>query len=260
MNKLRQTIKLVLFISVAGMFLAACSDDDDKNIPVKEPSRVITRIDVYKIADVISHLSTVNFVYDSNNRPTLIHNDTPLMNANYSYSDNSKISYSYASENSSLVEVNTTLENGRSYVCKFSNQENPITYSYDNDGYLKSANNNGTILEYKWANGNLESITSTPRGAYNSEYKVSGIANDYNLDLNTLAQWIDDRKDYTEVMNTLGQMAGILGKRSSHIIEDTYYMYDYSFNQDGRLKDMTLIRSNAVGYSFRFSYDDNYIE
>ena len=30
MNKLRPTIKLALFISVAGAFLAACSDDDDK--------------------------------------------------------------------------------------------------------------------------------------------------------------------------------------------------------------------------------------
>ena len=32
MNKLRQSIKLVLFISVASLFFAACSDDDDKSI------------------------------------------------------------------------------------------------------------------------------------------------------------------------------------------------------------------------------------
>lgn len=61
-------------------------------------------------------------------------------------------------------------------------------------------------------NGNLSSITTTPRGTYNSDYKVSTIANDYSLDLNTLAQWIDDRENYTTVMNTFGQMAGILGK------------------------------------------------
>ena len=42
MNKLRQSIKLVLFISVASLFFAACSDDDDKSIPVPEPSRMIT--------------------------------------------------------------------------------------------------------------------------------------------------------------------------------------------------------------------------
>ena len=52
MNKLRPTIKLALFISVAGAFLAACSDDDDKK--PSAPSKIITGIRVYKITDVIS--------------------------------------------------------------------------------------------------------------------------------------------------------------------------------------------------------------
>lgn len=55
MNKLRQSIKLVLFISVASLFFASCSDDDDKSIPVPEPSRVITGIKVHKISDVITY-------------------------------------------------------------------------------------------------------------------------------------------------------------------------------------------------------------
>lgn len=50
MNKLRPTIKLALFISVASLFFAACSDDDDKSIPVPEPSRMITGIKVHKIS------------------------------------------------------------------------------------------------------------------------------------------------------------------------------------------------------------------
>jgi hypothetical protein len=109
-----------------------------------------------------------------------------------------------------------------------------------------------------WESGNLSSITTTPRGTYNSDYRVSNIANDYSLDLNTLAQWIDDRENYTTVMNTFGQMAEILGKRSANILEDTYYIYDYSFRQDGRLKDMTLMGgSENIGYSFRFSYADD---
>mgnify|MGYP000741953432 CR=1 FL=1 len=116
--------------------------------------------------------------------------------------------------------------------------------SYNNEGYLKSSNNNGIVLEYQWNKKNLTSITSTPRGTYNSDYKISTIANDYSLDLNTLAQWIDERPNYINVVNTLGQMAGILGKRSENIIEDTYYTYDYSFLQDGRLKDITLIDTN----------------
>ena len=217
MNKLRPTIKLALFISVAGAFLAACSDDDDKK--PSAPSKIITGIRVYKITDVIS--------------------------------------YNYSSENSPLVEITTTLENGRSYVCKFSNQDSPITYSYNNEGYLKSSNNNGIVLEYQWNKKNLTSITSTPRGTYNSDYKISTIANDYSLDLNTLAQWIDERPNYINVVNTLGQMAGILGKRSENIIEDTYYTYDYSFLQDGRLKDITLIDTNKTGYSFLLRYADS---
>lgn len=260
MNKLRHAIKLILFLSVAGPWLTACSDDDEKSIPAPEPSRVITKIEMYKIADVISRETAITFIYDSNKRPTLIHNESPLINVNYSYLSDSKLSYSYASENSPLVEITTSLENGRSYVCQFSNQESPVTYSYNNDGYLKSANNNGIVLEYTWTKGNLTSITSTPRGTYNSDYKVSTIANDYNMDLNILAQLVDDRQNYMQVMNSLGQAAGILGKRSANIIEDTYYKYEYSFDRNGRLKDMTLLGSNARGYSFRFAYDDNHIE
>ena len=56
MNKLRQSIKLVLFISVASLFFASCSDDDDKSIPVPKPSRMITGIKVHKICGCY-HLS-----------------------------------------------------------------------------------------------------------------------------------------------------------------------------------------------------------
>ena len=75
--------------------------------------------------------------------------------------------------------------------------------------------------------------------------------------MTTLAQWIDERPNYINVVNTLGQMAGILGKRSENIIEDTYYTYDYSFLQDGRLKDITLIDTNKTGYSFLLRYADS---
>lgn len=258
MNKLRQSIKLVLFISVASLFFAACSDDDDKSIPVPEPSRMITGIKVHKISDVITYQGMISLTYDNNKRLTRIYSSSPLAAVNYTYKENSEVSYTYSTENSPLVEISTSLENGRSYVCKFSNRESPVTYSYDNEGYLKSCNNNGTVLEYNWESGNLSSITTTPRGTYNSDYKVSNIANNYSLDLNTLAQWIDDRENYTTIMNTFGQMAEILGKRSSNILEDTYYIYDYSFRQDGRLKDMTLMGgSKNIGYSFRFAYADD---
>lgn len=117
MNKLRPTIKLALFISVAGAFLAACSDDDDKK--PSAPSKIITGIRVYKITDVISYEGDLDFTYDKDKRLTGVRGNAPLTTINYSYGDNSHISYNYSSENSPLVEITTTLENGRSYVCKF---------------------------------------------------------------------------------------------------------------------------------------------
>mgnify|MGYP007045828934 CR=1 FL=1 len=67
MNKLRPTIKLALFISVAGAFLAACSDDDDKK--PSAPSKIITGIRVYKITDVISYEGDLDFTYDKEQTP-----------------------------------------------------------------------------------------------------------------------------------------------------------------------------------------------
>ncbi len=65
MNKLRPTIKLALFISVAGAFLAACSDDDDKK--PSAPSKIITGIRVYKITDVISYEATLTLLMTKTN-------------------------------------------------------------------------------------------------------------------------------------------------------------------------------------------------
>ena len=131
MNKLRPTIKLALFISVASLFFAACSDDDDKSIPVPEPSRMITGIKVHKISDVITYQGMISLTYDNNKRLTRIYSSSPLAAVNYTYKENSEVSYTYSTENSPLVEISTSLENGRSYVCKFSNRESPVTYSYD---------------------------------------------------------------------------------------------------------------------------------
>ena len=96
MNKLRPTIKLALFISVAGAFLAACSDDDDKK--PSAPSKIITGIRVYKITDVISYEGDLDFTYDKDKRLTGVRGNAPLTTINYSYGDNSHISYNYSSE------------------------------------------------------------------------------------------------------------------------------------------------------------------
>lgn len=93
MNKLRPTIKLALFISVASLFFAACSDDDDKSIPVPEPSRMITGIKVHKISDVITYQGMISLTYDNNKRLTRIYSSSPLAAVNYTYKENSEVSY-----------------------------------------------------------------------------------------------------------------------------------------------------------------------
>lgn len=259
MNKLISLTKLVFFLSAICLFTISCSDDDH-NTPVKKPSTVIEKVRITKSTTKVDYQTVLTFSYDSSNRLTKVHADSPLASINYTYSKDSKVNYNYASENSTLVEMKTTLENGRSYMCTFSNKENAATYSYDNSGYLGLCNNNGIVLEYTWEKGNLKAITTTPRGAYNSEFHTSAIANSYSLDLNTLPQLIDERTDYTTVMNTYGQMAGFLGKRSANLVEDTYYTYDYSFYQDGRLKEITLQTSTGEKYAFRIEYTDNALE
>ena len=100
MNKLRPTIKLALFISVASLFFAACSDDDDKSIPVPEPSRMITGIKVHKISDVITYQGMISLTYDNNKRLTRIYSSSPLAAVNYTYKENSEVSYTYSTEKS----------------------------------------------------------------------------------------------------------------------------------------------------------------
>lgn len=259
MNKLISLAKLAFFLCSICLFTISCSDDDNAT-PVKKPSTVVTKVRIYKSTAKTELLTVLLFTYDSNNRLTQIYSASPLTTVNYVYSKDSKVSYNYASENSTLVEMKTTLENGRSYMCTFSNKENAATYSYDNQGYLGLCNNNGVVLEYSWNNGNLKSISTNPRGTYNSEFRTTNIANNYSIDLNTLAQLVDDRTDYIGVMNSYGQIAGFLGKRSANLIEDTYYTYDYSFYQEGRLKDLTLLNSSAEGFTFRIEYADNILE
>lgn len=197
----------------------------------------------------------MQFAYDAQNRLIRIYSNLPLTTINYAYTHHSKAIYSYATETNPLVEVSATLKNGRCTTCTFSNREEGFTYTYSENGYLKSNESDGISIEYAWNNNELSNITTTPRGTYNSQFTTSTIPNDYSLDLNTLAQLVDDRTDYTLVMNTYGQMAGILGNKSAHIAEDTYYDYDYSFYQDGRLKDITL-KSSQESYTFRISYTD----
>lgn len=254
MNKLKSITKLGLLIPVAGLFLFTACSDDDKPAP-PQPSRVISKISIYKTTNTTEHFTDMQFTYDAKNRLTRIYSNLPLSTVNYAYTDDTKVSYSYATETSPLIEVSASLKNGRCTTCTFSNREDAATYTYYENGYLKNNTNNGVSIDYAWTNNALMNITTTPRGTYNSQFTTSTIPNDYSFDLNTLAQLVDDRTDYTIAMNTYGQMAGILGKKSTNIAQDTYYDYDYSFYQDGRLKNLTL-KASKESYTFQITYSD----
>lgn len=253
MNELKSILKITLFLSAVLFISASCSDDKEEPAP-PQPSRVVKQVKIYQSADDTKLLTTISLDYDTQGRLTKIYSSEPLGVVNYTYSADNKVSYNYASANSTLVEVSTDLENGRAYSCSFSDKENDTNYLYDN-GYLRTAKNGNLELKYVWEGSNLKSVTSSPGVLYNNKYNASDVANDYSIDLNTLLQLVDKRADYQSVVNIYGQMAGILGERSSNIIENIEYLYDYNFDKEGRLKQLTTM-TNGEAYTFRISFEE----
>lgn len=259
MKRLNLTYLIVLFFSIPLLVFSSCSDDDDETPPPPaQPSRVIKKIMIYKTTGSETKvLTSVDLVYDRNQRIELIRQSTPLSVINYRYSDDGKISYNYSSESSSLIEVSATLESGKAYVCQFSNSDKPTVYSYTNN-YLRESTNGNLTMQYTWEGENLKSISSLNQ-LYNSKFTPSTVSNDYSLDLNALVQLTDERSGYIETMNVYGQIAGILGARSQYLLQDSDYFYDCSFDQNLRLKEILRMNSEDI-YSFRFSYEDNILQ
>ena len=71
---------------------------------------MITGIKVHKISDVITYQGMISLTYDNNKRLTRIYSSSPLAAVNYTYKENSEVSYTYSTENSPLVEISTSLE------------------------------------------------------------------------------------------------------------------------------------------------------
>lgn len=257
MDKLKSIFKITFFLSAILFITVSCSDDKEEPAP-SQPSRLVKQVKIYHSADETKLLTTLNLDYDMQGRLTKVYSSEPLGVVNYTYSSDDKVTYTYASASSTLVEVSTDLENGRSYSCSFSDKENDTNYLYDN-GYLKTSKNGNLELKYGWENGNLKSIVSSPGTLYSNKFNASDIANDYSIDLNTLPQLVDKRADYQSVVNIYGQMAGILGERSKNIIENTEYLYDYSFDKEGRLKQLSIM-ADGEAYTFRIAFGENILE
>lgn len=260
MNKIKKIVETLSFLLLAQLVFISCSKDNDEPAPIPEPqpSRVIAKVDIYKSTDKAELLTYLLFTYDSQGKLIRIYNKKPVGVVNYTYADKGAVSYDYATTETPLVQIRTTLEEGKAYICNFTGQENAIVYSYEN-GYLKASNSNNRIgLQYKWKDGNLASIVSTGDNRYNSTFTASDIVNDYSIDLNTLPQLVSALPDYVTIMNTYGQMAGILGKRSQHFVSPD--LYDDSYDKGGRLKLLTIYTPNAEGYTFKIQYEDNVLE
>lgn len=260
MNKPKTLVKISFLLLLAQLVFISCSKDNDESAPVPEsqPTRTIAKVDIYKSTDKTELLTYLLFTYDSQGRLMRIYNKMPMGVVNYVYADKGAMSYNYATTEMPLVQVTTTLEEGRAYICNFTNQENAIAYSYEN-GYLKASNSNNRIsLQYTWKGGNLASIVSTGDNRYSRTFTASSITNDYSIDLNALPQLVSSLPDYTTILNTYGQLAGILGKRSQHFVSPD--IYDDSYDREGRLKMLTVYTPNAEGYTFKIYYEDNVLE
>ena len=123
---------------------------------------------------------------------------------------------------------------------------------------MKGNNGEALTMQYTWEGENLKSISSSNQ-LYNNKFNTSSILNDYSLDLNALVLLTDTRSGYLETMNVYGQIAGILGSRSKYFLQVSDDYYDFSFDQNLRLKEILRINAQDI-YSFRFSYEDNILQ
>lgn len=258
MNKLKLLAKITVVFCLAAVLFISCSDDDSPRA-----SKKINKIEIWKTEAGQANLyAYISMSYDNKGKLNRVSGDNvkgePLMDIFYTYPNEDEFEYIYSVNNSASVRINGNLENGRVYTCKFTNESEVINYSYDNGGYLKKSEGQNIRLEYGWKDGNLISIKASD-WVYKREYKPTSISNDYGFDLNILPQLIAG-EDFMEAVNTYCWMAGILGKKSKNLVEETIYTYSYMYDDKGRLTEITLSKNMTAkleAYSFRLAYEDN---
>lgn len=256
MKRLNLMFVLTLFWGMTILSFISCSEDDTS----PKYSKIVEKIDLYEGTNVQqNHVSTMNFIYNRDRQLIQINMDSPLSEVRYTYLSDNEITYSFSSGNSPFVKVEAELEDDKARTCTFRNGGEEVVYSYDKQ-YLSKSKGDITMT-YEWKSGNLQAVSSSNR-LYESKYEASSVANDYNIDLNVLSQLVDTRDGYLTAMNTFGQLIDILGERSRNIIEDTYYDYEYSYDEYRRLKEITLkvkespLAAKVDTYSFRISYEN----
>ena len=260
MDRLVQMGKIAFGVCAVSWMMAACSDDGSS-----ASSKVVESMELWKTERNTSELvADIHFIYGKDGRLAQVSSDdaggVPLMDINYVYSENNDFQCVYTGDGGQRGRISATLENGRIYSCQnaAASGTESYTYVYTDDGYLRKCDSREASFEYAWSGGNLLSVKSSER-AYNSTYETASVANDYSIDLNVLPHLITGA-DYMEAMNTYCWLAGVLGKKSRNIAEDTLYTYDYKYDGEGRLSEIVMqetLSFQDVSYTFRFVYPHN---
>lgn len=258
MNRLVQGGGIAISVCVLSLLGVACSNDDSS-----DSSKVVESMEIWKTEGSASNLvADVHFVYGNDGRLAQISSDDaagiPVMDISYVYSDGNDFQCVYTGD-SNRGRISATLENGRVYSCQRTTGAGTesCTYVYTDDGFLRKCESREVGFEYEWSGGNLLSVKSSER-EYNSTYETASVANDYSIDLSVLSHFVAGA-DYMEAMNTYCWLAGVLGKKSRNIAEDTLYTYYYKYDGQGRLNEIVMqetLSYQDVSYSFRLVYSD----
>lgn len=250
----------IMGVVLAGMSVfASCSKNDN---PVEMVSRTVQSIDIYSGADdVFKKESTYRFIYNDR-KLVKVENDRQASEITYTYYAADSLSYSDIREVGSTVEwnkISAKLKDGKIRSC-YSNKMGFMTYSYENNFVTSAMVGSNLILDYEWDKNNLY-ITSKGlpgNGYFNTSYVLSNVLNNYSIDLNVLSQLVDNRENYTDVMNTYGQMIGILGTKNPYILENMDFSYDYSYDRNGRVTSVSMDTRKSDGHARSFSFKIKY--
>lgn len=166
-----KTIRLIYLALTAVISFSSCGDNnsDSPEKPVEKPQvKHITRI---LQEEVNGDLTELIFSYDSEGRVTsMVEKDTDKTRASYTYTKSHTFTYG---DNTIIVKRNDdetytySLLNGRitnsrrEYKYSSGTKTKVTSYSYDNQGHLKSMNENDESNTYTWTGDNLTEIDET---------------------------------------------------------------------------------------------------
>lgn len=245
--KTLRLLGLILAAVIISVALCACGDDDEStSIPVDPMAKHITR---YYYQNENGKFREIIYSYDSQGRVTNMDiqfdlYDTWIHQNHYSftYGDNTITVY-FTGKNSNPSTYIFSLTNGRITNLRKKQQkmdESVTSYSYNEQGYLKTENKN---ITYTWEGGYL---TSTKNGGVTHKYEYSN----YKVPANFIPFnfFVFSNSDIMRVL----AMQGFFGKVPLYLVSNmTIYQSDkepssssYSYEmQDGR---PVKINSNTI--------------